>query len=54
MPSGVVTSTYDEYTTISDYDPGKKDEKGDWIKPPTWHKKTWTVPGEPIEVDGYA
>jgi len=25
-----------------------------WITPPTWSRKTWTVPGKPKTVIGYA
>ena len=44
--------TYTEYSQVSQSDPGLKDDTGTWIRPPTWAKHTWTVPGPSKTVTG--
>ena len=55
VPQKMSVPTYTEYSQTEQSDPGTKDpETGMYITPPTWAKKTWTVPGKSIEVDGFA
>ena len=55
VPQEMQVPTYTEYSQAQQTDPGQKDEAtGMWITPPTWSRKTWTVPGEPKTVTGYA
>ena len=54
VPQKMSVPTYTEYSQTEQSDPGTKDpETGMYITPPTWSKKTWTVPGPSKEVDGY-
>ena len=45
--------TYEEHWETTKFDPGEKDEKGEWIRPPSFSRKKYTVPGAPYKVDGY-
>lgn len=45
--------TYEEHWETTKFDPGEKDEKGEWIRPPSFSRKKYTVPGAPYTVEGY-
>ena len=45
--------TYTEHQEMTQYNPAQKDELGNIIKPATWSTRKYTVPGEPINVNGY-
>lgn len=46
--------TYTDYYEATNYNPPEYDEKGEMIRPASWSNRKYTVPGEPLKVEGYA
>lgn len=55
VPQKMSVPTYTEYASVSTPTPATYDTKtGEMLTPPGWEKTIYTVPGKPIQVDGYA
>ena len=46
--------TYTDHYEATNYNPPEYDEKGEMIRPASWSNRKYTVPGEPLKVEGYA
>ena len=46
--------TYTDHYEATNYNPPEYDEKGEMIRPASWSNRKYTVPGEPLKVEGFA